>query len=175
MAGHARSTHTEGMADGNRAAIDVEALLRNAEPIAAIEYLAGESFVEFPQVDVVDLKAEALEQLWHGKDRADPHLVGLAAGNRETAEGAERLEPALLGERRAHDDASRGAVRQLAGIAGGDEAALANRRERRKAFQRGVGTIAFIALERDRLHALRIGVLVHDLLARRQRRDLVGT
>ena len=37
VAGHARAGHAVGMADGDRAAVDVEPLVRNAEPVAAIE------------------------------------------------------------------------------------------------------------------------------------------
>jgi hypothetical protein len=38
----------------------------------------------------------ALEQARHGEDRADAHFVGLAAGDGEAAEGAERLKAAAL-------------------------------------------------------------------------------
>ena len=37
------------------------------------------------------------QQLGHGEHRADAHLVGLAAGHREAAEDAQRLQAALLG------------------------------------------------------------------------------
>ena len=49
VAGHARPAHAVGMADGDRAAVDIEALLRNAEPVAAIKRLARERLVQFPR------------------------------------------------------------------------------------------------------------------------------
>src|SRR5256885_5020112 len=41
-----------GMADRNRAAVDVQALVRNAEAISAIQHLASECFIELPEIDV---------------------------------------------------------------------------------------------------------------------------
>ena len=63
-------------------------LLRDAELVAAVEHLDGERLVELPQADVVHLQARALQQARHREDRADAHLVGLAAGDREAAEDA---------------------------------------------------------------------------------------
>ena len=69
------------------------------------------------------------EQLGDGEDRADAHLVGLATGDGETPEGAERLEPAPFGKLCVHHHAGRRAVGELAGIAGGDPFAFAHRLE----------------------------------------------
>ena len=173
MAGHARAAHAERMADRDRAAVHVELVLRNAEPVAAVEHLAGERLVQLPQVDVVHLHAGALQQLRHREHRADAHLVRLAARDREAAERAERLQALLLGELGAHHHAGRRAVGELARIAGRDEAALAHRLEAAQAFEVGVRAVALVALERDVLDAFRLGVLVDHLLLRRQRHDLV--
>ena len=161
------------MADGDGAAIDIEPLLRNAEPVAAIEHLAGERLVEFPQIDVVHLQAVALEQLRHGEDRADAHLVGLAAGDGKAAERAERLQGRVF-------SASLASITTQAEAPSDNWLALpavmnlplAHRLERGEAFERGVGPVAFVARERDLLEALGIGVLVDDFLRRRQRHDL---
>src|SRR5690606_38150853 len=118
MAGQALSADTVRMADGDRAAVDVQALVRDPEPVAAVEHLDGEGFVQLPEVDVVDFQAGTVEQLGHREHRADPHLVGFAAGDREAAEIAERLQPLLLGQFRLHDDAGTGAVGELARVAG---------------------------------------------------------
>ena len=83
------------------------------------------------------------------------------------------FRPFFSASLRAHHHAGAGAVGELAGIAGRDVAALAHRLERREAFEIGVGAVALVALERDVLDALRLGVLVDHLLARRQRHDLV--
>ena len=86
------------MADGDGAAVDVEPVVGDAELVAAVDHLHREGLVQLPQADVVDLEAGALEQPRHREHRADAHLVGLAAGDREAAEDAERLEAALLGQ-----------------------------------------------------------------------------
>src|SRR5215831_7842896 len=73
MAGHARSAHATGVADRDRTAVDIETFLRDAKPIAAIQQLAGESFVKLPQIDVVNIEPLPRQQLRHGKHRTDPH------------------------------------------------------------------------------------------------------
>ena len=81
------------------------------------------------------------EQLRHGEHRADAHLVGLAAGDREAAEHAERLQPFARRGLLAHHDAGAGAVGELAGVAGRDHAArdrrLDLRRRPRRSCRRG--------------------------------------
>ena len=52
----------------------------DAELVAAVDDLRRERLVQLDDVDVVDLEAGALEELRHREDRADAHLVGLAAG-----------------------------------------------------------------------------------------------
>ena len=85
MAGQARARHAIGMADGNGAAIHIG--LGRIEPqlVHAIERLAGKGLVQFPQVDVVDLQAMALQQARHRLDGADAHFVRLDAGDGEAA------------------------------------------------------------------------------------------
>src|SRR5262249_44984217 len=97
VAGETRAGHAERMADRDRAAVDVVLLGIDAELVARIEALAGEGFVELPDIDVVDLQAMALQQLRHGVDRADAHLVRLAAGRGPGDETAHRMQAALLG------------------------------------------------------------------------------
>src|SRR5437764_3179235 len=57
VAGEPRAGHAEGMADRNRAAVDVVLVGIDAELIARIETLAGKGLIELPQIDVVDLHA----------------------------------------------------------------------------------------------------------------------
>src|SRR5438876_9484942 len=91
---------------------------------SAIEHLHREGLVQLPQVDVADLLAGLLEQLGHREHRADAHFLRVAAGDREAAEDAERLQAALCGLAAAHHHRRRRAVGELAGVAGGDAAAL---------------------------------------------------
>src|SRR5580765_2179025 len=81
-----------GVAHRDRSTVDVEALVGDAQAVAAIDHLHGKGFVQLPQADVLDLKARALEQLRHREHRPDSHLVGLAARHRETAKNPEGLE-----------------------------------------------------------------------------------
>src|SRR5689334_722657 len=90
--GETRARGAVGMADRDRAAVHVEALVRNAEAVAAVDHLHGEGLVQLPEPDILDLEPGALEELGHGEHRSDSHLVGLAARDREAAEDAERLE-----------------------------------------------------------------------------------
>src|SRR5882762_9453690 len=62
VAGEPRAAHAIGMADGDGAAVDVEALHRDAESIAAIDDLDGEGLVELPEADIVDLEPVAQQQ-----------------------------------------------------------------------------------------------------------------
>src|SRR5579871_5307590 len=118
VAGEPRARHSVRMADGDRAAIDIELLGIDPELVAAIDHLHRKGLVQLPQIDVTDIESVAFEQARHREDRADAHLVRLAAGAHETLEDAERLEAALLGEPLVHEDRDRGAVRELARIAG---------------------------------------------------------
>ena len=110
MAHHAGARHAVRVADRDGAAIDVEDVVVDAQPVAAVERLHGEGLVELPQVDVVDAQAVTLQQPGYGEGRADAHLVGLTASHGEAADGAQRLKPALLGEPGVHHHAGRGTV-----------------------------------------------------------------
>src|SRR5262245_12872393 len=115
MAGAARAGHAEGMADRDRAAVDVELLVGDAELVAAVEHLHREGLVQFPQIDVVHLEPEALQELGDGVDRADAHLVRLAARNDQALVDAERLQPAPGRFGVTHHHRGRRAVAELAG------------------------------------------------------------
>ncbi len=124
-----------GVADSDGAAVDVQAVHRDAEFALAVENLNGEGFVEFPQADVVDGQAGALEQFGNGEDRADAHFVGLTTGNRETTEDTQRGSAALFGHLAVHQNTGRSTVGELAGVAGGDHAAFHRRADLADAFQ----------------------------------------
>src|SRR5690349_22120123 len=144
MAGKSRSRHAVRMADGDRSAVDVKALVGYAQLVAAIDHLNGECLVELPQADVVDIHAGAREELRYGKDRSDAHFVGLAPGDGETAEYPKRLEAAGRRELVADHDAGRRAVGELAGVAGGDDAARQCRLDLRHGLVGRIGADAFV-------------------------------
>src|SRR5258708_25527223 len=120
----AGAAHAMGVADGDRTAIDIVLAGIDAEAVAAIKRLHGEGFVELPEVDVFDLEAVLLQELRHGKDGADPHLVWLTPRHRHAAIDAERLEPALLHPLHVPAAASRSAAPPLPRIASAHAAAV---------------------------------------------------
>ncbi len=121
-----------------------------------------------------------LEQLRHGEDRADAHFVRVAARNRDAAIDSERVKVALTRELGLHKYAGARAIRQLRGVAGGDERARLlqaapirkHRLQRGKAGERGVGANALVVFQRDGFVGNRAGRLVRHLHHARQRRDL---
>src|SRR5579862_5535389 len=135
---------TVGMSECDRAAVDVESLIRNAEPIPAVQDLNCEGFVELPQVDLLEAYARALEQSWHREDRTDSHLVGLAAGDGKAAENAERLDAPALCELPIHDDAGARAVGELAGVTRRDDASRDRWADLRDACERRIRSDALI-------------------------------
>src|ERR1019366_7352870 len=76
VAHHAGAAHAVGVADRDGAAVDVELVARDVEPVAAVDHLHCERLVQLPEADVVHLEAVALEELRDREDRTDAHLVG---------------------------------------------------------------------------------------------------
>src|SRR6266404_1226266 len=89
-----RAGHPERVADRDRAAVDVVLVGIDAKLVTGIEALAGKSLVELPNIDINDFQAMALQQLRHGEDRTDAHLVRLAARRRPGDKAAERFKAA---------------------------------------------------------------------------------
>src|SRR3546814_6301726 len=85
------------MADRDRAAVNVEQFVGDAQLVAAIEHLHRERLVQLPQPDIVHLEAEASEQFGNPEHRTDPHLVGLGARARHADIAAKWLKAALFG------------------------------------------------------------------------------
>src|SRR3974377_1275075 len=83
MPGLSRSRHAIGVTDRDRAAVHIQPFMRQPETVHAVKHLAGECFIQFPEVDLVDLESLAFEQPRYGEDRAYSHLVGLAAARRK--------------------------------------------------------------------------------------------
>src|SRR5947209_3717352 len=82
---HARAGHPVRMTNRNGAAVDIVTLGIDAEAVAAIESLNGEGLVELPEPDILDPEPVLPQQLWNRENRADPHLVRRAAGDRHAA------------------------------------------------------------------------------------------
>src|SRR5258708_4799119 len=102
------------MAERDGAAVAVQALVRDADAVAAVDPRQGEGFVELPEVDVARLLAGLLEELRYREHGADAHLARIAARHCEAAEDAQRLQPALRRLAIAHHHCRAGAVGELA-------------------------------------------------------------
>src|SRR5690606_6160599 len=108
------------MPQRDAAAVDVETIGINAQPIATIKGLAGERLVQLPQADITDRQTMLLQQLRNSGHRPDTHFLRCAASTDETTVRTEWAQTALLGKASIHQQAGRRTVRQLAGVASSD-------------------------------------------------------
>src|SRR5689334_15537996 len=92
----ARSRAPDRVAERDRAAVHVEALLRDAELAVAREHLRREGLVELDEVVVVDREPVELLERAHGGHGADAHALRVDAGLRRGSDDRERLEAELL-------------------------------------------------------------------------------
>jgi hypothetical protein len=147
--------------DRDRPADRVQLVVVDAELALAVEQLRRERLVQLDDVDVVELEAVALQELRHGEDRPDPHLLGAAARHRGAPVDSERLDAELLRARPAHQERRGRAVGELRGVARGDGAALFRLLEHglqlREPGERGVGAVALVGLDGE---VLVVGLLV---------------
>src|SRR6266852_5999976 len=167
------------MAYRDRSAIDIELFHGNAETVAAVNNLNCESFVEFPKVDVVDLEVLTPEQFGNGKHRANAHFVGLAAGDLEAAKDELVRNVEFIGTLARHKKCGGGSVRELRRVPCRHRALSAvgieMRFQREQSFQRGVGTIALVAVATDFLDAdFFAGPLIENRLRHSYRSDFAG-
>src|SRR5260370_25981239 len=181
MSRHPRAAHAIGMSDGDGSARDVQPLVRNAEPVSAVEDLTGERLVQLPEIDIVDLQSMYLEQLWYREDGTDPHFIGIAPRHRHAPIGAKRLQAAPAGFLCAHEHHGRGAIGELAAVAGRDRPAglqhLATRVGGRQAGYRLRGRAGTHSLILSEPHLTKAGFarrLVCDDHPARERYDLIA-
>ena len=76
VTGHARAAHAVGMADRDCTAVDVELVIVDAEPVAAVDDLDRERFVELPEADVVHLETMRLSSFGTAKTGPIPISSG---------------------------------------------------------------------------------------------------
>src|SRR3954451_1544991 len=96
-AGEAGAGAAEWVAEGDRAAVDVEPLFVDPELPGAGEDLGGEGLVQLDQVDLVDRQAGVLQRPGDRLDRPDPHEGGIDAGDAGGDDARQRLGAELLG------------------------------------------------------------------------------
>src|SRR5688572_28499606 len=98
MPDESRSAHSVRMSDRDPAAIDVVDLRVDAEFVAAIECLDGESLVELPQSDVGDSQAMQLQKVRNGEHRPDTHFFRRAARDCDSEIAPDWLQVPARGE-----------------------------------------------------------------------------
>src|SRR5580692_1616385 len=106
--------------------IDVRGVIGDAELAQAGETLRGKGFVDLDQIEIGNLEAEPLHQLfgrWHGADSHDARRY-CRRGHAEDA--GTRRQSVRLGSVFACKNDGGGAVVDAGGIAGGDGAGIAN-------------------------------------------------
>jgi len=118
-----RSTGAEWVAEGNRAAIDVELIHIKAERARDRERLGCEGLVKFDQVNVVERQTRQLKCLRNRHDRTNPHHFGRHATYRERHKACYWLEAERVSFLAAHDDDGRSAVAGLRSVARCDRSA----------------------------------------------------
>src|SRR3546814_3203687 len=123
------------MTDRDRAAINVEQLIRDMELITAVQQLGGKGLVQFPQADVVHLQIESLEESRNSEHGPDAHFIGLGSRHCHADIAAERRETTPFRSLSFHHDASRCSIRQLARIARSHNAAFHDGLERSLVFE----------------------------------------
>jgi len=164
----------ERMADGNRAAVDVELGFVDAELARAGHHLGAERLVDLEAIDVGKFMAGALEHRFDGGNRADAHDLRRHAHSGAGDDARERKLAGSLCVIAGGDQRRRRAVDDRRGIAAGLHAAKRGWNFRQHLDWRwadmGVGAklLPALELERARLKAFPFeGLALH-------RRDLAG-
>src|SRR6266508_4562458 len=100
----------ERVAHRDRAAVDVELLVRDAQVLLVPEHYRGERLVQLEQVDVLDGQTGGLQHLLRRRRRAGQHDRRVGAAGRGRHDPGARLEPRGLTRRFVADQHQRGAV-----------------------------------------------------------------
>jgi len=83
------------MSKGDRAAVDVEGLVADAEIVSTGQRLAREGFVQFDHIDGRHLEFRAQQCFLRRADRTDAHDVRRTAGDGHAHDAGERVRPCL--------------------------------------------------------------------------------
>src|SRR4051812_22224300 len=108
------SRGAQGVAEGDGAAVDVEAGGGGADFLQPSEGDGGEGLVDFVEVDVLDAHAGATQGAAGGGDDFLEHDHRVAAGDGEVDDAGQWGEAVFLQRPLRDDDDARGAVADLA-------------------------------------------------------------
>ena len=118
----------ERMADGDRPAVDVCFISIEAELFLNGEILAGERFVDLEKINLIERKSGALQRDLDGANRSNAHHRRCAAGDAPRDNPCQGFESALRRALSRGQHHRGGAVRNSAGVAGGDNAVVLKNR-----------------------------------------------
>ena len=156
---------TDRVADGDRAAVRIDAVRVERQVLEAGHHLAGKGLVELDLVDVGTGETLAPEQPAHGGHRADAHDAGFNTDHFPIEQPAGDGQSEALGLGFGSDQQGGGAVGDARSVAGRDPAAVAeNRLELHQAFEADAVARVFVLFDPRFLFAVRDD----------QRRDLPG-
>src|SRR5690606_13138672 len=168
----AGARHADGVAQRDRAAVDVDDVCGDAQVPHGLQGHAGERLVDLDQVEVGDLPARLGERV---PDRVGRLGVQRVVRSRDVAVRAdlgEDLAAQLLGLGPAHDHDRAGAVGDLGGGAGGDGALrVEGGAQPGEALGGGVGADALVGVEDLRLAPALRDLHRHDLVLEPSRLD----
>src|SRR5207237_609626 len=119
-----RARRPDRMTDRDGTAVRVGAILRQPKRAHARDHLRGKRLVQLDRVAFPRRDAGAFDQLAHGRDRTEPHVIRMHAGRRAGHHAAERAEPEGLGLLARRDDERGRAIVDARGVAGGHGAAV---------------------------------------------------
>ena len=125
------SGRADRVPESDRAAVDVDPLVRGAGLLHPGQHDRRERLVALEQVDVVDREPGALQRVPRGPDRAGQHPDRVVAAHREVMDPGPGREAVVAHRLLGGDQQRRGGVADLGGHRGGDPAARHERLERR--------------------------------------------
>src|SRR3989344_3315066 len=168
-AGDSRAGATERVAQGDRAAVQVNLLVHLVEYFQIFQHrqgLCGEGFVELEEVDICDGQARALQGFLCRRYRTIAHDRRVHTRYGHRTNHRHRLDTQVLGTLRRHHDHARGTVGDLRRSAGCHSAALwiDRRFQGGQAFQGGIRTNGFVVVEQFQETVLVVAVHRDDFI-----------
>src|SRR5882724_5961466 len=107
------------MAEGDGAAVGIDAVWIESGLVDDGEGLRREGFVEFEYSDVFEFEPGKFERFGNGEDRPESHFFGLVASRGEGDVAGKGLDTEMLGAVGGHHNRGSGSIRHLRGVAGG--------------------------------------------------------
>jgi len=112
------------MANGDSTSTGVELFLRNLKEFGAVGGLRSESFINFEDINVLDLEARFFEGFWDSVSRSDTHDLWGDSSDGETNDSSEDSSSELLSDISASHDNTSSSVSHLTGVSSSSRSSL---------------------------------------------------